>query len=266
MGSSAKGSDELTVLITGFAPFKSGFPINPSFEITRGLPDYLPKPSAKTKNPGPALPRVRLLVHPDPIKVCYTTVRKIVPELWHLDEDTREAENADDDEEGTERKPKIDIAIHIGMAGPDPHYSIERRGHRDGYAMRDVEGEFLKDPQRRAREGKDWIWDGMPLELLTDLDLDDVLTRWQANSPPGHNLRVSEDAGRYLCDFLYFSSLAHLTKAKQPRKVVFLHVPCDPSEQSITTGRELLLQLVRSLAQSEVTRAEKMQAHTKGKR
>ncbi|KAK0746184.1 hypothetical protein B0T18DRAFT_327066 [Schizothecium vesticola] len=233
----------MTVLITGFAPFKADFPVNPSWEITRLLPEYLPKPSAKTKNPGRTLPRIRLLVHPEPIKVCYTTVRKL----------------------GAEAKPKIDFAIHIGMAGPTPHYSIERRGHRDGYAMKDVCGDFLKDQPRRVREGKDWVWDGVPAELLTDLDLDDVLARWQANSPPGHKLRVSEDAGRYLCDFIYFSSLAHLTKSQRPRKVVFFHVPSDPSSQSITLGRELLLQLVKSIAQSEVSRQEKMQAQTKAK-
>ena len=123
-------------------------------------------------------------MHPEPIKVCYTTVRKLVPELWHLDEDSQDAKNAGGgDDEGAEAKPKIDFAIHIGMAGPDLHYSIERRGHRDGYAMKDVCGDFLKDQPRRVREGKDWVWDGVPAELLTDLDLDDVLKRWQANSP-----------------------------------------------------------------------------------
>jgi pyrrolidone-carboxylate peptidase len=78
--------------------------------------------------------------------------------------------------------------------------------------------------------------------------VDLVLTTAQ----PGLDLRISEDAGRYLCDFIYFSSLSHLLKARQERKVVFLHVPADLSESAITTGRELTVQLIRSLVESEL--------------
>lgn len=71
------------------------------------------------------------------------------------------------------------------------------------------------------------------------------------------DLRLSEDAGHYLCDFIYFSSLAHLYKAGKERKVLFLHVPSDASEHGIAIGRELLLQLIRSVVESEVSRLEK---------
>jgi pyrrolidone-carboxylate peptidase len=74
------------------------------------------------------------------------------------------------------------------------------------------------------------------------------------------DLRISEDAGHYLCDFIYFSSLAHLYKAGERRRVLFLHVPSDASEHSIATGRELLLQLVRSVVESELATREKEKA------
>ena len=93
-----------------------------------------------------------------------------MPELWDLEHQSTD-------------RPKIDLAVHIGMAGPKIVYSIERRGHRDGYAMKDVDGEFLKDQDRKVKEGKKWVWHGEPNELLTDLDLDDVLTRWKGHSP-----------------------------------------------------------------------------------
>ncbi len=70
-------------------------------------------------------------------------------------------------------------------------------------------------------------------------------------------MRISEDPGRYLCDFIYFSSLAHLYRAGERRNVVFFHVPCENSEKNISTGRELLIQLVRSMVESEVSRKEK---------
>lgn len=118
------------------------------------------------------LPPVRILVHPEPVRVNYQTVRGLVPQLWS---------HSEGGEAGNGRR--IDLAIHIGMAGPAMMYCIERRGHRDGYGLKDVDGEFLRDEDRRLREGKDWIWEGMPREIETDFDLDDVLKRWKGNSP-----------------------------------------------------------------------------------
>lgn len=72
------------------------------------------------------------------------------------------------------------------------------------------------------------------------------------------DLRISEDAGRYLCDFIYYSSLTTLLKANEKRRVVFLHVPADASDQAITTGRELAVQLIRSLVESELRRMDNL--------
>ena len=90
-------------------------------------------------------------------------MRELVPKLW----------------EGR----KIDYAIHIGMASGRKFYSVERRGHRDGYGMRDVDNEFLGDDERRKEEGENWIWDGLPEELLTVADIDDVWRRWRIALP-----------------------------------------------------------------------------------
>lgn len=161
-------------LISAFAflrynqPFKAQHPKNPSWEIASRLPEYLPPYRVRAgKQPPVDLPPVRILVHPEAIRVNYQTVRGLVPQLWETD--------------GTKRR--IDAAIHIGMAGPAPVYSIERRGHRDGYVLKDVDGELLKDQERRLREGEDWVWHGLPKELETELDLDDVLARWRGHSP-----------------------------------------------------------------------------------
>jgi hypothetical protein len=200
-------------------PFKKDYPVNPSWEIVRGLPDWLPPLRAKTVTstpvapapaPGPdhpapvTIPPVRLLIHPEPIRVNYTVVRDLVPKLWHLhpppassDDNpdatttaaavtaaTATAAPAPEGEQPHRRPPKIDLAIHVGMAGPRAYYSIERRGHRDGYVMPDVDGRFLReDDERRARRGEAWVWEGVPAELETALDLGDVLSRWRGWAP-----------------------------------------------------------------------------------
>jgi pyroglutamyl-peptidase len=69
------------------------------------------------------------------------------------------------------------------MASGRKYYSVERRGHRDGYYGRDVDNEFLGDEGRREKEGKDWVWEGMPEEILSDVDVDDVWRRWRVALP-----------------------------------------------------------------------------------
>ncbi|GJN68623.1 hypothetical protein PLICBS_002666 [Purpureocillium lilacinum] len=238
MGSQAKDPNELTVLVTGFGPFREGYPINPSWEIAKGLPEHLPPLRAKDPSSRQAtdLPPVRILVHPEPIHVGYKAVRGVVPTFWDRS-----------------LGHKIDFAIHIGMAGPQPVYKVERRGHRTGYKSPDVDGEKLID-EEDGRHGEDWIWHGLPDEIETDLDLENVLERWQGHSSKDMDLRVSEDAGHFLCDFIYYSSLATLLKEDRPRNVAFFHVPANASDKYITQGRDLAINLIRAIAESQTAR------------
>ncbi|TVY27915.1 Pyroglutamyl-peptidase [Lachnellula hyalina] len=224
--------DEITVLVTGFGPFRAQYPINPSWEIAKSLPPFLPaaKPASTQLSTLAELPPVRILVYPEPVRVSYKVVRELVPTLW--------------------QGRKIDYAIHIGMASGRKFYSVERRGHRTGYMMRDVDNEFLGDAERRKEEQEKWIWHGLPEELLSSVDVDDVWRRWRT-ALPDVDVRVSEDAGRYLCDFIYYSSLAYLTKEEEEeRRVVFLHVPVNSDETAVNTGTEVALELIRALVQS----------------
>lgn len=106
---------------------------------------------------------MRILVHPEPVRVAYKVVRPLVPKLWEA--------------------RKIDYMVHIGMATGRKFYCVERRGHRDGYAMRDVDDELLGDTERREKEGEKWIWSGLPEELLSDINIDDVWRRWRTALP-----------------------------------------------------------------------------------
>lgn len=74
---------------------------------------------------------------------------------------------------------------------------------------------------------------------------------------PDMDLRISDDAGRYLCDYIYYSSLAECRKQQRPGKVVFLHVPADASDRSVEQGREITQNLIRAIAESEVTARSK---------
>jgi hypothetical protein len=151
--------------------------VNPSWEIAALLPDYLPADRVKDADAAhrsvKGLPPVRIVKLPGPVRTSYEVARDLVPKLW--------------DEDAAGRK--IDFAVHIGMAGPQLVYSIERRGHRDGYRQKDVDGKFLEDERHHAEEGEEWIWHGVPHELLSDFDLDDVHRRWVERSPVSKNIK-----------------------------------------------------------------------------
>ncbi|KAI1755092.1 putative pyroglutamyl peptidase type I [Xylaria castorea] len=238
MGSIDASQRELAVLVTGFGPFREAYPVNPSWEIAALLPDHLPADRVKdaTHRSARDLPPVRIVKLPGPVRTSYEYTRDLVPKLW-------------DDAER-----KIDYAVHIGMAGPQLVYQIERRGHRDGYHVADVDGKLLEDEKRHAEQGDQWIWHGVPPELLSDYDIGDVHRRWVKRSPQNLDLRVSEDAGHYLCDFIYYSSMAHLWKQQRPKKVVFFHVPLHSDAESLKRGVELALTLIRSIVESELER------------
>jgi pyroglutamyl-peptidase len=144
-------------------------------------------------------PPVRILVHPEAIKVAYKTVRELVPKLW----DGR----------------RIDYAVHIGMASGRRFYSVERRGHRDGYGMEDVDQKLLEDHARKAIEGEKWIWHGLPDDLLSSVDVDDVWRRWRIALPV-----------RLVC----CKKKHTLTEDRQPMSG-FLRMPADTFATSYTT-------------------------------
>lgn len=101
---------EITVLVTGFGPFQDKFPVNPSFEITNTLPEFLPADS-------PQETPVRIISYSQAIRVCYDDVRHLIPNLH----------------EGY--AGSVDLVLHIGMASANKFYCAERYGHRDGYSM-----------------------------------------------------------------------------------------------------------------------------------
>ncbi|OJD12933.1 hypothetical protein AJ78_06539 [Emergomyces pasteurianus Ep9510] len=73
------------------------------------------------------------------------------------------------------------------------------------------------------------------------------LKTWQSFAPCKADVRLSEDAGRYLCEFIYYTSLAHAYKERSNRSVVFLHVPGRTDDEAIQIGREVAVGLVRCL-------------------
>ncbi|KAL9133509.1 MAG: hypothetical protein Q9175_005306, partial [Cornicularia normoerica] len=197
--------------------------INPAYQIARSLP---------TKHRIPGLPPIILHGHPRPITVSYAHVREIIPELLFPK---------------VGLKPRYDIVLNIGLAPGRNFYSLETLAHRDGYNQRDEDG--------RTMEG-DTFWRIVlkaPERLHTSFDTYDVYRRWKSGLM-NVDLRHSNNAGHYLCDFMYYACMLEYWR-REPRgqrPCMFLHVPSGLEEEDIHRGREAALGLISALVASDM--------------
>jgi len=152
------------------------------------------------------------------------------------------------------------------MANTTGEYAVERQGHRDGYYInkwtglewKDVDDKTLKEYEEQMGLKEAEYWRECPEVLQTTLDVDDILERMHRPRPDGTRelpegvtVKASNDTGNYLCDFIYYSSLAYFWKkaggGNGERPVVFLHVPPESDEEVLQKGREVTEALVRSI-------------------
>lgn len=101
------------------------------------------------------------------------------------------------------------LCVHVGVS-PYTVMKLERCGKNIGYRNPDVCGAV---PSSKCCVA------GGPDVISTKFDIDKVCRKLNEKQD-SVTVQVSEDAGRYLCDFIYYTSL-HADKSP----VVFVHVP-----------------------------------------
>ncbi|KAF3484412.1 uncharacterized protein GIQ15_03736 [Arthroderma uncinatum] len=230
--------DDIHVLVTGFGPFKT-HPLNPSFLITSLLPQYVPSTSKSQR-------RIRIHAHPLPIRVAYASVRSEVPLLI---EAFRAAHDG--------RPPHL--VIHIGMASTRQYYAVETKAHREGYDVTDVDGRFglAFDSTLPAslQPGKPSSTSITPPESSIRVNPSppntEFLQTWRKSLPSGRSfdVRLSHDAGRYLCEYIFYTSLSMAWEEQRPRGVAFLHVPGWTDKASVEMGADVLVGLVKAMVE-----------------
>ena len=143
--------------------------------------------------------------------------------------------------------PNYDIVLNIGMAPGRKFYTLETCAHRDGYNKPDVDGKTLQG---------DTHWEdtyGAPEILYTGFDTEDVWRRWKSGVM-SEDVRPSNNAGHYLCDFTYYACMLEYWRrdSNQMMPCMFLHVPGGYDEEDIIRGREVTLGLIAACISSEM--------------
>ncbi|KAH7913887.1 hypothetical protein BJ138DRAFT_1170989 [Hygrophoropsis aurantiaca] len=166
----------------------------------------------------------------------------------------------------------FDLIFHVGVAGRGP-LRMERVGHKFGYNMKDAKGcqapivrredanrvpsepteaermememarlaNYGMDPPNVVDSGEPPKrgfgkgYETYPEDIYTDVDVEKLVHHLKMSGV--EQIYSSLDAGHYLCDFIYYCSLAEAkrasSKSDKSSKVLFLH--CPPVNQPLST-------------------------------
>ncbi|KAH7927123.1 peptidase C15, pyroglutamyl peptidase I-like protein [Leucogyrophana mollusca] len=166
----------------------------------------------------------------------------------------------------------FDLIFHVGVAGRGP-LRMERVGHKFGYNMKDAKGcqapivrredtnrvpsepseaermememarlaNYGMDPPNVVDSGEPPKrgfgkgYETYPEEIYTDIDVEKLVQYLKMSGV--EQIYSSLDAGHYLCDFIYYCSLAEAKRASaksdKSSKILFLH--CPPVNQPLST-------------------------------
>ncbi|KAF4567678.1 hypothetical protein EYR40_006681 [Pleurotus pulmonarius] len=246
--STTEGPNEFRVLVTGFGPF-AHFDENPSWLAVKPL-HKTTLATDPTSNPiivnqqvavSGSAPRMPRPIHISALQipVTYEAVLNTVPGLHSrppiLPEDV-DPDFPAPPEEG------YDLMFHIGVAGRGP-LRMERIGHKLGYQMKDVSGKLasviISSGENIARQTRGFgaAYETFPDEITTEVDVTRLVQDLKRSGI--EQIYTSMDAGHYLCDFIYYCSLAEAKRTAKPyekrrnTQVLFLH--CPPVNQPLTT-------------------------------
>jgi pyroglutamyl-peptidase len=231
-------------------------PNNPSWGIASRLPTSLPN-------------NIELIVHPAAVPVAFHPIIDLLP--------------------GLIGEVQPDIALHIGVAEGRKYFAVEQTSQKGVYGGgSDFYGERWGDDEEQRLWGdqpvvlstdldlpavvSDWkartanvTWPpslssssflskvampSTPVDVALGGDVLDVLE--EQNGLASDEVRWSDAVGSYLCGFIYYADMVESSrngKAKR-RDVSFMHVPMLQSEEELSVGVEVTVELVQALVGS----------------
>ena len=200
-----------------------------------------------------------MFVHPDPIEVCYDFVRSLLPTLLfttcsqdsHPCAFSTHPSQAHPSPTPNPDGSNFDLVVHLGLAPGRNFFSIESIAHRDGYVKLDIHGNNLDG---------DTFWHdvfGAPLTLQPTLNLPHIWKGWK-QALPDEDLRLSNNAGRYLCEFIFYAGMLEYSRRDPTgkRPCIFCHVPPGAEEGDLLRGKEAVQALITTMVKVEIGKVE----------
>ncbi|KAF7335322.1 Proteophosphoglycan ppg4 [Mycena sanguinolenta] len=202
------------VLVTGFGPFGQ-YKENPSWLAVKTLHDkVISAAPPRGQPPKGAKPN---LIHLTSLNIptVYSAVLNTLP--------------------GLHAQPPDSTAALYSSDIPPGGLLAERLAHKTGYQRPDYEGQsapIIIGGGNVRGFGSPRYGDEFADELFTSIDVD-ALVKDLTSGPDPLSLQTSNDPGRFLCDFIYYCSLAESQRAGRGTPVLFIH--CPPIGQKLST-------------------------------
>ncbi|GAA93393.1 uncharacterized protein L969DRAFT_52648 [Mixia osmundae IAM 14324] len=226
--------DELQVLVTGFGPF-SFYKSNPAWDSVQSLHGMqLVLPAS-----DPASQPTRIRITSAEMPVSFATVLRYIPRLHGL------GHGRDDRHIRYKEGPKpatptcdvplqsYDLIIHVGVGARDA-FKLEQRADKLNYGKSPPDAVGGR-PQLDAQTGRcgflDERWASLPDDLTTRLDVSGLAKELSDS----YKIVKSNDPGHYVCEFIYYASLAssRLANPDNSTPVLFVHVPPESEPYSV---------------------------------
>ncbi|THV03361.1 peptidase C15, pyroglutamyl peptidase I-like protein [Dendrothele bispora CBS 962.96] len=212
------------VLVTGYGPFRQ-YKENPSWFAVRTLHNTVIHTSTSTSsNPEP------IHITSLEVPVVYSAVLDIVPGL-HAAPPILPSSVPDDFP--TPPQGGYTLIVHVGVAGPT-ELRVEMFGDKTGYDKPDHEGKLAdivgEEDGQPVRGFNEERYGMFPERLQIQVPVDPLL---EGCANDGTTLVTSIDAGQYLCDFIFYCSLAESKMAGRNTPVLFIH--CPPIGEPLST-------------------------------
>ena len=137
--------------------------------------------------------------------------------------------------------------LHLGVAESSTEYRLERTAYNEAsFRIPDVCG---KCPQQQR------ILEGLPDKLMSTATVERISKALDGLRIESQPLTViSDDPGRFVCNYLYFRSLAACAAADIEARAIFLHVPpaeCSSVEEQLTVVRFVCNALARHVGDAK---------------
>jgi len=205
----------IRVLISGFGPFRD-HTVNASWEAVKIInPDDIILLSRHGRDMSSTAddfmanqPTIQITFCE--LEVVYNTIHQVIPDLWE--------------------KYKPHLVVHVGVSGIAKAITLEQNAHNSGYCSPDIK-EVLPRQNQCVAGGCERLESGLNMTNAmrkVNTVVATYGTRGGLRSsvsgypsiPNTIRAEVSNDPGRFLCDFIYYRSLSI-----DKDRTAFIHVP-----------------------------------------
>lgn len=232
---------------------------NPSWEIARRLPTSLPN-------------NVELTVHPEAVPVEYHPTFELVPQLYAQDEydlvlhigvfDGREFFAI---EQSSSKTADMDWGYQNSKDHANETFTVQEQNAAwadqptrlepdlDLHQIVDLWQEKTSDITLPPIDTGSSVQSASTARVPAKVALDNVfhpsvLSQMRA-ADQGDDVQWSDNVGTFLCAFIYYTGLVEAGK-KGSRDLTFMHVPYLKTEEQISAGVDITIELLNSMVES----------------